>query len=92
MSSGNPSLNLSTTPWGFRQCLPFSWTILRGKHCQYPIAVMGVVDTFEHYLMLVNLKLFPVSDNDITDLIASLNKEALYSVKAIQENMLGRYH
>jgi hypothetical protein len=42
-------LNVSTTPlrqWGFRQCLPFSWTTLRGKHCRHPIAVMGVVDTF----------------------------------------------
>ena len=32
--------------WGFQQCLPFSWTTLRGKHCRHPIAVMGVVDTF----------------------------------------------
>ena len=43
------SLNVSTTPlrqWGFRQCLHFSWTTLRGKHCRHPIAVMGVVDTF----------------------------------------------
>ena len=32
--------------WGFRQCLPFSWTTLRGKNCRHPIAVMGVVDTF----------------------------------------------
>ena len=43
------SPNISTTPvwqWGFRQCLPFSWTTLRGKHCRHPIAVMGVVDTF----------------------------------------------
>ena len=41
--------NVSTTPlrqWGFRQCLTFSWTTLRGKHCRHPIAVMGVVDTF----------------------------------------------
>ena len=41
--------NVSTTPlrqWGFRQCLPFSWTKLRGKHCRHPIAIMGVVDTF----------------------------------------------
>ena len=41
--------NISTTPllqWGFRQCLPFSWTTLRGKHCRHPIAVMGVVDMF----------------------------------------------
>ena len=41
--------NISTTPlrqWGFRQCLPFSWTTLRGKHCWHPIALMGVVDTF----------------------------------------------
>ena len=44
------SPNVSTTPlrqWGFRQCLPFSWTTLRGKRCWHPIAVMGVVDTFE---------------------------------------------
>ena len=34
---------------GFWQCLPFSWTTLRGKHCRHPIAVMGVVDTFEQY-------------------------------------------
>ena len=43
--------NVSTTPlrqWGFRQCLPFSWTTLRGKHCWLPIAIMGVVDTFGH--------------------------------------------
>ena len=29
--------NLSTTPlrqWDFRQCLPFSWTTLRGTHCR----------------------------------------------------------
>ena len=42
--------NVSTTrlwQWGFRQCLPFSWTTLRGKHCRrHPIAVMGVLDTF----------------------------------------------
>ena len=42
-------LNVSTNPlrqWGFQQCLSFSWTTLRGKHCHHPIAVMGVVDTF----------------------------------------------
>ena len=41
--------NVSTTPlrqWGFRQCLPFSWTALRGKHHWHPIAIMEVVDTF----------------------------------------------
>ena len=38
------SSNVSTTP--LQQCLPFSWTTLRGKHCRYPIAAMGVVDTF----------------------------------------------
>ena len=45
----SPGPNVSTTPlrqWGFRQCLPFSWTTLRSKHCRHPIAVMGVVDTF----------------------------------------------
>ena len=34
--------------WDFQQCLPFSWTTLRDKHCRHPIAVMGVVDTFGH--------------------------------------------
>ena len=36
-------LGLSTTSlrqWGFRQCLSFSWTTLRGKHCRHPIAVI----------------------------------------------------
>jgi hypothetical protein len=37
----------SLRQWCFRQCLLFSWTTLRGKHCRHPIAVMGVVDTFE---------------------------------------------
>ena len=44
-------LNVSTTPLrqrGFRQCLPFSWTTLRGKHWWHPVAVMGVVDGFRH--------------------------------------------
>ena len=30
---------LSTTPlgqWGFRQCLPFSWTTLRSNYCRHP--------------------------------------------------------
>ena len=34
--------NISTTP--LRQCLPFSWTTLRGKHCRHPIAIMRVVN------------------------------------------------
>ena len=45
--------NVSTTPlrqWCFRQCLTFSWTTLRGKHCRHPIAVMGVVDMFGFYV------------------------------------------
>ena len=46
-----PCLNVSLpkTPlrqWGFWQCLPFSWTTQRGKHCRHPIAVIGVVYTF----------------------------------------------
>ena len=47
-------LNISTTllwQWGFWQCLPFSRTTLRGKHCRHPIAVMGVVDTFRKILV-----------------------------------------
>ena len=49
--------NVSSTPlrqWGFRQCLPFSWTTLRGKHCRHPIAVMGVVDTFRLSVLVLN--------------------------------------
>ena len=45
----NPGPNVSTTPlqqWDFLQCLPFSWTTLRDKHCWHLSAVMGVVDTF----------------------------------------------
>ena len=34
--------------WDFRQCLPFGWTTLRGKHYRQPIAVMGVLDMFRH--------------------------------------------
>ena len=45
-----PEPTIPLRQWGFRQCLTFSWTTLRGKHCWYPIAVMGVVDTFEHGL------------------------------------------
>ena len=42
---GDLCLNVSTTPlqqWGFGQCLPFSWTTLRGKHCWHPIAIIRV--------------------------------------------------
>ena len=38
-------LNVSTTSlqqWGFRQCLPFSLTTLRDKHCRHPIALIGI--------------------------------------------------
>ena len=41
--------NVSITPimaMGCRQCLPF-----RDKHCQHPIAVMGVIDTFKQYIV-----------------------------------------
>ena len=37
--------------WNFRQCLLFSWTTLRGKHYQHPIAVMEVVDMFMQELV-----------------------------------------
>ena len=45
----NLSPNVSTIPfwqWDFRQCLPFSWTSLRGKHCRYPFVLIRVVNTF----------------------------------------------
>ena len=48
-------MNISTTQlqqWGFWQCLPFSWATLRGKHCRNPIAIMEVVDTFRHLLLV----------------------------------------
>ena len=38
----------------FLQCLPFSWTTLRGTHCWRPIVVMGVVDTFGHCCVNLN--------------------------------------
>merc|ERR1712051_961726 len=38
----------------FWQCLPFSWTRLRGKYCRHPIAVTGVVDMFEHNLPIIH--------------------------------------
>ena len=45
------SPNVSTSPlW---QCLPFSCTTLRGKHCWHPIAVMVVVDTFGHWSVVL---------------------------------------
>ena len=42
-NSNSQCPNVSTTPlrqWGFRQCLLFSWTTLRGKHCRHPISVI----------------------------------------------------
>ena len=44
--------NVSTTPlreWVLWQYLSFSWTTLRSTHCRRPIAVMGIVDTFQLY-------------------------------------------
>ena len=57
---GRHGPNVSTTPlqqWGFQQqqCLPFSWTILRGKHCRNPIAAMRVADMFGHGLLTPNM-------------------------------------
>ena len=60
---------VSTTPlrqWGFRQCLPFSWTTLRGKHCRHPIAVIGVVDTFGLFLELAIICCASKSDHTFT--------------------------
>ena len=55
--------NISTTPlrqWGFQQCLHFSSTTLRGKHCRHPIAVKGVVDTFGLALLESSSLLGPI--------------------------------
>ena len=56
--SNQPFSNVSTTPlrqWDFRQFLSFSWTTLRGKHCQHPVAVMRVVDADSKNLCSLNL-------------------------------------
>ena len=48
--SQSQSPKVSTNPlrqWVFQKSLPFSWTTLGGKYCWYPIAIMGVVDTFK---------------------------------------------
>ena len=55
LGSTKQGSNVCTTPlrqWGFQKCLPFSLTALRGKHCRHPIAVTGVVDTFEQDVLL----------------------------------------
>ena len=44
----------------------FSWTTLRGKHYQHPIAVMGVVDTIEPN----QLRRFNIADNRYKELIS----------------------
>ena len=55
--------NISSTPlkqWGFRQCLPFSWTTIRGKHLRQPITIMGVVDNVRAWRQLIpNINLLP---------------------------------
>ena len=38
--------------WGRWQCLAFSCSTLRDKHCQRPIAVIGIAHAFEHCLKL----------------------------------------
>ena len=47
----NPAEHTVITAMGRRQCLPFSWTTLRGKHCRPPICRNGVctLDTIEDY-------------------------------------------
>ena len=55
-STTNEKANARTLrQWGFRQCLLFSWTTLRDKHCRNPIAVIGVVDTFGQCGTLVSV-------------------------------------
>ena len=39
------------------QCLPFSWTTLRGKHCQRPIAVMGFAHAFKQPMKIEELRI-----------------------------------
>ena len=42
----------------FQQDFPFSWAILRVKHCRHPIAVMRVIDMFGHWPNQQNLLLY----------------------------------
>ena len=42
--------------WRFQQRLPFTWTTLRDKHCWHSIATMGVVDMFQLYELIAQIK------------------------------------
>ena len=59
MDRGWDSLNVSTTPittMGCQQCLPLSVVLLKGKHCRKPHCRNGVVDSFGHWVVSVNLQ------------------------------------
>ena len=74
--------NVSTIP--LRQCLPFSWTTLRGKHCQHPIAVMGVRALSKCQMLERLFLVFPGSIN----LLCSFSEHAFETQKSrlAQEN------
>ena len=79
--------NVSTTPlrqWGFQQCLLFSGTTLRGKHCRHPNAVMEVVDTFGHKSIFTRNQwiLFPTLTRIFTPLSAKSNDRLLKAFAA----------
>ena len=71
--------NISTTP--LRQCLPFSWTTLRGKHCGHPIVVMAVVNTFRQC---------PVAQNQSAAIYLPFSWDTSVSVLYLKICFLGR--
>ena len=71
--------NISTTP--LRQCLPFSWTTLRGKHCGHPIVVMEVVNTFRQC---------PVAQNQSAAIYLPFSWDSSVSVLYLKICFLGR--
>ena len=59
--------NVFTTPlrqWGFRQCLPLSWTTLRRKHCRHPIAILPRTTAFPRYRVnAINFEVYSMEKN-----------------------------
>ena len=79
-----PSPNASTTQLrqrGCQQCLPFSWTTLRGKHCGHPIVVMAVVNTFRQC---------PVAQNQSAAIYLPFSWDTSVSVLYLKICFLGR--
>ena len=59
----------SITAMGFSPMFTFQLTTLRGKHYRHPIAVMGVVDTFGHSILMFQTKYDGSPERIITELL-----------------------